>query len=71
MKASKLGFNISLLEHLCEKDLYKPDDLNDGKYNSQYITMLLKNYRSHEVILGISNALFYDYLLEPCASPGS
>lgn len=43
-----------------------PYKKEDGKYNPNYITKLLKNYRSHECIFHISNEEFYDSELESC-----
>lgn len=38
----------------------------NGLYNVNYITKLTQNYRSHENLLYISNALFYDRELKSC-----
>ncbi|XP_011861509.1 PREDICTED: putative helicase mov-10-B.1 isoform X2 [Vollenhovia emeryi] len=54
----------SMLERLMNDcDPYKKQD---GKYNSNYITKLVKNYRSHESLLYVSNKQFYDNELEMC-----
>ncbi|XP_036139597.1 putative helicase MOV-10 isoform X2 [Monomorium pharaonis] len=54
----------SMLERLMNVcGLYKKQD---EKYNPNYITKLVKNYRSHENLLHISNQLFYDNELEIC-----
>lgn len=66
--ASKLGYNISWLQHLFNFPLYKRD-ATTGKFNSKYITQLVKNYRNHPAILHIPNQLFYDGALEAEASP--
>uniref|UniRef100_A0A8C5MCQ5 RNA helicase n=1 Tax=Leptobrachium leishanense TaxID=445787 RepID=A0A8C5MCQ5_9ANUR len=59
------GLGRSLLERLMsENSLYQKG--TDG-YNSQFVTKLLKNYRSHPSILKIPNELFYDNELESCA----
>ncbi|XP_051168911.1 putative helicase mov-10-B.1 [Leptopilina boulardi] len=56
----------SMLEHLMEKsDLYKKD--NDNKYDPNFITKLVQNYRSHETILRLPNDMFYDGELVACA----
>ncbi|XP_024155527.2 putative helicase mov-10-B.1 isoform X2 [Oryzias melastigma] len=47
--------------------LYKPDE--DLGFDSQFITKLLKNYRSHPSILKVPNDLFYNGELQPCACP--
>lgn len=53
-----------MLERLMNDcDLYKKQN---GKYNPNYITKLVKNYRSHENLLHVSNELFYDNELEIC-----
>ncbi|KYN40403.1 Putative helicase MOV-10 [Trachymyrmex septentrionalis] len=54
----------SMLERLMNDcDPYK---MQDGKYNPNYITKLIKNYRSHENLLYISNKLFYNNELKSC-----
>ncbi|XP_053313560.1 helicase MOV-10 [Spea bombifrons] len=59
------GLDKSLLERLMtENSLYQK---NNQGYNSQFVTKLLKNYRSHPSILKIPNELFYDNELQPCA----
>lgn len=68
-KAKELGFRTSFLEHLCERQLYKRDD-KTNRFNETYITQLVRNYRSHPVILKLSNELFYDNSLIPMASEG-
>jgi helicase MOV-10 len=32
----------------------------EGSYNSNFITKLRRNFRSHELILELPNRLFYD-----------
>lgn len=66
----KLGFNISFMERLYMLPLYSKNT-KTGKYNSKYITQLVKNYRSHKTILHVANALFYDGALIPKASRGN
>ncbi|KAL6265201.1 hypothetical protein P5V15_005285 [Pogonomyrmex californicus] len=52
----------SMLERLMNDcDLYKR---HNGKYNPNYITKLIKNYRSHENLLYVSNKQFYKKELE-------
>ncbi|XP_011684301.1 PREDICTED: putative helicase MOV-10, partial [Wasmannia auropunctata] len=54
----------SMLEKLMnDSDLYKKQN---GKYNPNYITKLVKNYRSHESLLYVSNEQFYNNELEIC-----
>lgn len=47
-------------------DLYKRDE-KTHKFNENYVTQLTKNYRSHEILLKMSNELFYENTLEYCA----
>ncbi|KAJ8984692.1 hypothetical protein NQ317_004951 [Molorchus minor] len=51
--ARGFGLEKSLLERLMELDLYKSNDSN-------FITMLKQNYRSHSTILRLPNQLFYN-----------
>lgn len=64
--AQRLGYKCSWLEQLTKFDLYKS---NRGRFNTNYISMLVKNYRSHPDILHIPNQLFYNGRLEPLAPP--
>lgn len=66
--ASKLGFDQSWMEQLFNFPIYQRNP-DTGKYNSKYITQLVKNYRSHPGILHVSNQLFYDGVLEAKISP--
>jgi len=43
-----------------------PYKKRNKKYNPNYITKLLKNYRNHENIFHISNKQFYNNELENC-----
>lgn len=53
-----------MLERLMNDcDPYKKQN---GKYNPNYITKLVKNYRSHEKLLYVSNKQFYSGELEIC-----
>lgn len=54
----------SLMERLMECEPYQKVK---NKYNSRYITKLVRNYRSQEPILRIPNELFYDNELLCCA----
>lgn len=63
--AQKHGLGYSLLERLLTfNGLYKKGP--DG-YNPQFITKLLRNYRSHPTILDVPNRLYYDGELQACA----
>ncbi|MCJ8734857.1 hypothetical protein PDJAM_G00240160 [Pangasius djambal] len=63
--AIRYGLGLSLLERLMtENPLYKKTDTG---FNSNYVTKLLRNYRSHRAILKTPNEMFYDGELQPCA----
>lgn len=53
----KLGMEKSLMERLMETD---PKYQRNPKYNQQFVTQLIQNYRSHAAILQFSNENFYD-----------
>ncbi|EQC36827.1 hypothetical protein SDRG_05659 [Saprolegnia diclina VS20] len=55
--AAKHGLSMSLMERLMQRELYA----------TSHKTKLLRNYRSHEAILTVPNALFYDGELTPHA----
>jgi RNA helicase armi len=59
--AKTCGFDKSLLERLCEMDIYQP---KNGAFDSRFVTKLKKNYRSLPSILSIYNNLFYEKELE-------
>lgn len=67
--AKALNFHISFMEHLLEKELYKRND-RTGKFNQNYMTQLIKNYRCHEAILKKPSEIFYHNLLEAAAPEG-
>lgn len=48
-----------MLERLLTYNIYKKNK-ETKKYNIQFITKLLNNYRSHPKIIDISNKLFYE-----------
>ncbi|XP_043472682.1 putative helicase mov-10-B.1 [Leptopilina heterotoma] len=57
---------ISMLERLMEKSyLYKKD--YDNKYDPNFLTKLVQNYRNHEIILRLPNQMYYDSELVACA----
>ncbi|XP_073906849.1 helicase MOV-10 isoform X3 [Castor canadensis] len=63
--AQKHGLGYSLLERLLTYNtLYKK---GPNGYDPQFITKLLRNYRSHPTILDIPNKLYYDRELQACA----
>lgn len=47
-----------------KRELY--EKLNNNAYNSDYITKLVRNYRSHPAIIRTSNELYYDNELIAC-----
>ncbi|XP_029161230.1 putative helicase mov-10-B.1 [Nylanderia fulva] len=63
-KWSKHFFGISMLERLMN-DCH-PYKKQNGKYNPNYITKLIKNYRSHEKLLYVPNKQFYENELKAC-----
>lgn len=67
--AVSLKFNKSFMEHLLEKKLYKRNK-DSKKYNQNYITQLVQNYRNHPAILYKPNELFYDGVLKAKAPEG-
>ncbi|KAJ8676511.1 hypothetical protein QAD02_012298 [Eretmocerus hayati] len=52
----------SMLERLMDCEPYKKNE--HGAYNPSYITKLIRNYRSHPLVIRVSNELFYDQELE-------
>ncbi|XP_033218429.1 putative helicase MOV-10 [Belonocnema kinseyi] len=60
-----LSAGESMLERLMNRvELYQKGE--DNKYNPNFLTKLVKNYRSHETILHVPNELFYENELESC-----
>ena len=75
--ALEAGLGLSLLKRLTEREggphrLRGPADggaaYPDG-FHPSYVTLLTDNYRSHEALLTVPNALFYNDALVPCADP--
>lgn len=61
--AQKYKLDVSLLERLMTTmPIYQRQ--SNSKYDQRVITKLLKNYRSHPVILKVVNDLFYDEELQ-------
>ncbi|KAM9147737.1 helicase MOV-10 [Pangshura tecta] len=59
------GLEVSLLERLMlHNSLYQK---GVESYNPQFVTKLLRNYRSHAALLEIPNQQFYDGELQECA----
>lgn len=48
-----------------------PYKRQNGKYNPNYITKLVRNYRSHENLLYVSNKQFYSNELMICGGPNT
>ncbi|TFK04256.1 putative helicase MOV-10 [Platysternon megacephalum] len=59
------GLEVSLLERLMKHNsLYQK---GAESYDTQFVTKLLRNYRSHAALLEIPNQQFYDGELQECA----
>ncbi|XP_067414809.1 helicase MOV-10 [Emydura macquarii macquarii] len=59
------GLGVSLLERLMlHNSLYQKAA---ESYNPQFVTKLLRNYRSHAALLQVPNEQFYDGELQECA----
>jgi superfamily I DNA and/or RNA helicase len=74
--AKKFGLSMSLLERLIACPLYSrgasgvhPGAGNGECFNRKYMTMLVRNYRSHSLLLQIPNNLFYNGALKARADP--
>jgi superfamily I DNA and/or RNA helicase len=57
------GLPVSYMERLMGRDTYSR---HDGKYPSDLLTKLVRNYRSHPNLIKIPNEKFYDNELECC-----
>ena len=69
--ASSFGLNISLLERLINRPLYRRNEAkfsDHGCYDSLLVTKLVNNYRSHPAVLKLPSAVFYHDELVPCAN---
>ncbi|XP_062852676.1 putative helicase mov-10-B.1 [Trichomycterus rosablanca] len=65
--AQQHGLGLSLLERMMSQNsLYQKDD--QQRYDTRFVTKLLRNYRSHPAILKIPNELFYDDELQVFAN---
>ncbi|XP_060100380.1 RNA helicase Mov10l1 [Heteronotia binoei] len=70
--AAVYGLNVSLMERLMSQPLYSRDEDAFGacgSYNPLLVTKLVKNYRSHAILLALPSKLFYHKELEVCADP--
>lgn len=69
-QAVKMGYGVSMLERLVTTNpLYMRCDAKK-RFNQNYVTQLICNYRSHPSILHSSNKLYYDGALQACAPRG-
>lgn len=67
--AEKLGHKRSLMERLFEQPSYKPNP-DTNNYDPNLIVQLIRNYRSHPIIINMPNQLFYSSKLIPMAPKG-
>lgn len=67
--AQKMGYDVSMLERLMESGPYKKNSVS-GDYDNRFILQLIRNYRSHPVILHVPNELFYECALKANAHAG-
>ncbi|WAR30932.1 M10B1-like protein, partial [Mya arenaria] len=55
----RAGCNVSFMERIM-RDIEEYKRGEDRAYDNQYITKLVRNYRSHDDIINVPRALFYD-----------
>ncbi|XP_063237788.1 putative helicase MOV-10 isoform X2 [Bacillus rossius redtenbacheri] len=67
--AIDLGLGMSFLERLMVDGYLYKRRVDDNQYDPAVLTKLVKNFRSHESILAVSNSLFYDNELQVCGGP--
>lgn len=68
--AVRLGYGVSLLERLMRLPVYSSrPHRNGGAYNRNVLTKLVNNYRSHPLLVSLSNQAFYGGELRACAPP--
>jgi helicase MOV-10 len=60
MEAEHFGLGISLLERLMKTWRRYSNENKKRRYNGLYITKLIRNFRSHQLILELPNRMFYD-----------
>lgn len=58
-KASEMGLGVSFLERLMDHHIYQKD-ADTNSYNTDLITKLVRNFRSHEMILKLPSDMFYE-----------
>ena len=61
---------VSMLERLCRSGPHAPD-ANTGAYDQDFVTMLVRNYRSHPAIIELPSQQFYHGKLIPSADATS
>jgi superfamily I DNA and/or RNA helicase len=54
---NEFGMSASYMARLMNHKLYSR---NDGEYRPDYVTKLVRNYRSHSSIIKLPNSMFYD-----------
>lgn len=81
--AARYGLDVSMLERLTRRTVYRKrpppvpthganggeDDEEEVIYDPRVLTKLVRNYRSHEMILSLPSELFYDGELRAEADP--
>jgi helicase MOV-10 len=67
--AIEKGLQVSLLERLMGRTIYERRKDNNPAYDSNVVTKLLDNYRSHPAILDQPNRMFYHNELIASADP--
>lgn len=65
-----MGHGVSMLERLITTNSLYMKNKNTKQFNQNYVTQLIRNYRSHASILHSSNELYYDNTLKVCAPTG-
>lgn len=60
-----------MLERLVTTNSLYMKNSKTKRFNENYVTQLVCNYRSHESILHVSNELYYDNNLQVCAPIGN
>lgn len=58
-KAAKMGLGVSFLERLMDHHIYEKN-ADTNLYNTDLITKLVRNFRSHPKILKLPSDMFYD-----------
>lgn len=58
-KAANMGLGVSFLERLMNHHIYQKD-VDTNSYDTDLITKLVRNFRSHELILKLPSDMFYE-----------